>query len=253
MKKETNKLKDVWEISKKTAIQNTLIPTIQFDKIINSLASLGPFYYYVVDFFDMSLSHVSSSITDIHGFDPETVTFDDVINSIHPEDMDFVAKAEQTNLEFLYGIIGKDNVVNYKSSYCFRSRMKDGTYQMLNHQAIVLTIDGNGGVGKALNIHTNIDHITKINNFTVSLIGINGNPSYFDIKTNYNKHEYILFSNREIEIVKLIAEGHNTSQISKNLHISENTVKTHRKNINKKSGCKNATALINKCSSIGLI
>ena len=69
MEKETNKLKDVWEISKKTAIENTLIPSIQLDEIINSLISIGPFYYYVIDFFDMYLSHVSPSIEDIHGFD----------------------------------------------------------------------------------------------------------------------------------------------------------------------------------------
>lgn len=253
MKKGTNKLKDVWEISKKTAIKNTLIPNIQFDKIINSLASVGPFYYYVVDFFDMSLSHVSSSITDIHGFDPETVTFDDIIHSIHPDDLEFVSKAENTNLDFLYNVIGKQNILHYKTNYCFRSKFKNGKYGMLNHQAIVLTIDENGGFGKSLNIHTNIDHITKINSFTISLIGLNGNPSYLDINVNYDKPEYILFSNREIEIIKLIAEGHNTAQIAKKLHISENTVSTHRKNINKKSGCKNATALINKCSSIGLI
>lgn len=253
MKKETNKLKDVWENSKKTAIQNTLIPTIPFNKIINSLVSVGPFYYYVIDFFDMSLSHVSSSITDIHGFDPETVTFDDIIHSIHPEDMEFVSKAENTNLDFLYNVIGKENILQYKMNYCFRSKFKNGEYGMLNHQAIVLTTDEKGNFGKSLNIHTNIDHITKKNSFTSSLIGLNGNPSYLDIKINYTKHEYILFSNREIEIIKLIADGFNTTQISKNLHISENTVSTHRKNINKKSGCKNATALINKCSSIGLI
>lgn len=253
MEKETNKLKDVWEISKKTAIENTLIPSIQLDEIINSLVSIGPFYYYIIDFFDMSLSHVSPSIEDIHGFDSKTVTFDDIINSIHPEDMEFVSKAEKTNLNFLYNVIGKENVLHYKTNFCFRSKFKNGVYGMLNHQAIILTTDEHGGFGKSLNIHTRIDHITKINYHTISLIGLNGHPSYFDIKINFKKNDYILFSDREIEIIKLIAEGFHTLKIAKNLHISENTVKTHRKNINKKSGCTNATTLINKCISMGLI
>jgi len=253
MRKETNKLKEVWEISKKTAIRNTLIPNLKFDEIINSLASVGPFYYYVIDFFDLSLSHVSSSITDIHGFDPEIVTFEDIIHSIHPEDMEFVSKAESTNLDFLYNVIGKENILQYKTNYCFRSKLKNGEYGMLNHQALVLTTDDNGNFGKSLNIHTNINHITKKNSYTISLIGLNDNPSYTDIPVNHSVNKFTSFSNREIEIIKQIAEGLQNKEIATKLFISEFTVKTHRKNIYKKSDCRNATELTNKCFSIGLI
>lgn len=253
MKKEDNKLKIVWEQENKTAVQSTIIPDINFNELISSLVSLGPFYFYVVDFFDMSISHVSPSIKSIHGFDPDTVTFDDIIKTIHPEDMDFVANAEQANLKFLYTIIGAENVVNYKTSYSFRSKMKNGEYSMLNHQAIVLTTDDNGGFGKSLNIHTNIDHLTKKNSYTFSLIGLKDNPSYMDINVTHESVEFTLFSTREIEIIKLISEGSSTIEIAENLGISQHTVKTHRKNINKKSGCKNASELVNKCISQGLI
>jgi DNA-binding CsgD family transcriptional regulator len=253
MKEERNKLKLVWEEGQKTATTNTKIPNINFSEIVNSLISLGPFYFYVVDFFDMSLSNVSPSIKDIHGFDPETVTFDDIIAAIHPEDMDFVAKAEETNLKFIYQVLGKENITNYKSSYSFRSKMKDGSYSMLNHQAIVLTTDEHGGFGKSLNIHTVIDHLTKKNNHTISLIGLKDNPSYMDINISFNSNEFTSFSKREIEIIKLISAGCTSTQIAENLIISENTVKTHRKNINKKSDCKNTSELINKCITQGLI
>lgn len=250
---EENKLKIVWGNGKKTATENTLIPEINFNKIIGSLVSLGAFYFYVIDFYDMSISHVSPSIQDIHGFDPETVTFDDIINSIHPDDMEFVAKAEEANIKFLYEVIGKDKVMNYKSNYSFRSRMKNGEYCMLNHQAIILTLDQNGGFGKALNIHTNISHITVKNNYAISLIGLKDNPSYTDIKVSYSSSDFTIFSKREIEIIKLIAEGYINSEIATKLNISQHTVKTHRKNINKKSECKNVSELLNKCISQGLL
>ncbi|WP_366187100.1 LuxR C-terminal-related transcriptional regulator [Flavobacterium ovatum] len=253
MENEDNKLKKVWKEGNKTARQLTSIPEINFNELISSLVSLGPFYFYVIDFFDMSISHVSPSIKDIHGFDPETVTFDDIIQTIHPEDMDFVANAENANLKFLYNIVGVDNIVNYKASYSFRSRLKNGEYGMLNHQAIVLTTDENGGFGKALNIHTNIDHLTKKNSYTFSLIGLKDNPSYTDINVSFESNEFTCFSKREMEIIKLISEGLTTIQISEIFNISEHTVKTHRKNINKKSDCKNASELINKCISLGLI
>lgn len=253
MKEEKDKLKLVWENGQKTAATNTTIPDINFNAIINSLISLGPFYFYVVDFFDMSLSHVSSSINEIHGFNPGTVTFNDIIGTIHPEDMEFVAKAEEANLNFIYQIIGKEHITNYKSCYSFRSRMKDGTYCMLNHQAIVLTTDEQGGFGKSLNIHTVIEHLTKKNNHTISLIGLKDNPSYMDIKPSFNSNAFISFSEREIEIIKLISAGNTSTQIAENLIISTNTVKTHRKNINKKSNCKNTSELIRKCIAQGLI
>src|SRR5690606_6643653 len=117
----------------------------------------------------------------IHGLNPETVTFSDILATIHPEDMEFVRTAEDTIIDFMYDILGTEMVLNYKTCYSHRSRMKNGKYAMLNHQALVLTTDEKGKFGKSLNIHTCIDHLTKLNTHTVSLIGLNNLPSYMDI------------------------------------------------------------------------
>ncbi|CAM4049061.1 LuxR C-terminal-related transcriptional regulator [Flavobacterium antarcticum] len=249
----TNKLQQLWDSADEIARQSTALPLIDFNELLNSLISIGPYYFYVVDFYDRSLSHVSPSIKEIHGFDPETVTFDAIINAIHPDDMEFVAKAEETNIKFIYDIIGKENVLQYKSNYCFRARLKNGSYSLFNHQAIVLTTDENGGFGKALNIHTDIGHVCKQNSYTTSLIGMKDQPSYTDIKVLFNSNDFTYFSQREIQVLKLISQGYITSQIARQLNISEHTVKTHRKNINKKGDCKNVSELVNKCVSKGLI
>lgn len=254
MKQETNKLKSVWLETQKTALENTIIPSLNFAEIINNLVSVGPFYFYVVDFFDMSLSHVSDSITAIHGFEPDTVTFDDIIGTIHPDDMEFVAQAEKSIFDFLYHKIGPENVLNYKHNYSFRSKMSDGSYRMLNHQALVLTTDNEGGFGKSLNIHTDINHITKINPYTFSLIGLGEFPSYLDIKINHeNSNQYSSFSPREFEIIKLIYSGCSTKEIADVLHLSFHTIKTHRKNILRKSNCRNLSELIHMCVASGMI
>ena len=250
---EINKLKNVWEVAELTTNIRTLIPQYNFDEIISSLVSLGPFYYYVIDFSDMSLSHVSKSITDIHGFDRETVTFDDILKTMHSDDMAFVAKAETTCIEFLHAKLGIEKILHYKTNYSFRSRMKNGEYCLLNHQALVLTIDDNNRVGKSLNIHTNIDHITQTNSNTISLIGLNGEPSYTNISIILDSKDINSFSKREIEIIKLISKGYSNKKIANSLAISESTVKTHRRNINEKSGTKNAIELVLKCMLQGLI
>ncbi|WP_200829533.1 LuxR C-terminal-related transcriptional regulator [Aequorivita lipolytica] len=196
---------------------------------------------------------MSTSISDIHGFDPATVSFNDILGTMHPEDMDFVAAAEQANFEFLYNTLGKENVLNYKSCFSFRSRMKDGSYAMLNHQALVLTLDHEGKVGKSLNIHTRIDHLTKTNTHTLSLIGLNDLPSYLNIPVAGFANTSEIYSKREIDILKLIADGQNNNEIAETLFISSLTVKKHRNNILRKTDCKNTSQLIKKCVLQGLI
>lgn len=253
MNLEIEKLNSVWTNSQQTTTQNTLLPEINFEDVISSVISTGPFYYYIVDFFDMSLSNVSPSIMDIHGFDSQTVSFKDILETIHPDDMEFVAKAEQRNIEFLFGTLGIDKVLNYKSCFSFRSRMKNGEYAMLNHQALLLTLDEHGKFGKSLNIHTRIDHLTKTNTNQISLIGLNGNPSFMNIDVDNDTVSSVKYSKREIDILKLISDGLSTSEIAEQLFISPLTVKKHRNNILGKTACKNTSQLIKQSILQGLI
>jgi DNA-binding NarL/FixJ family response regulator len=60
-------------------------------------------------------------------------------------------------------------------------------------------------------------------------------------------------SPREIEIIRLIAKEFTTSQISKELFLSEHTVETHRKNIIRKTGVKSVLGLVNYAREQGLL
>lgn len=60
-------------------------------------------------------------------------------------------------------------------------------------------------------------------------------------------------SKRELEITKLIAEGLNAEEIGERLFISSHTVRTHRKNILKKTDSKNTIQLVARTIAAGLI
>lgn len=60
-----------------------------------------------------------------------------------------------------------------------------------------------------------------------------------------------LFSKRELEIIKLIADGKDSKEIAERLFVSILTIKTHRQNILDKSGCHNVVALVAKGISEG--
>lgn len=61
-----------------------------------------------------------------------------------------------------------------------------------------------------------------------------------------------LLSVRELEIVKLIAEGHSGPEIGKLIHLSPHTVYTHRKNIMKKLQIQGTSELIKFAINEGL-
>lgn len=58
---------------------------------------------------------------------------------------------------------------------------------------------------------------------------------------------------RQVEVLKLIANGHANKDIASELHISENTVKTHLKQIFRELGVNKRTACVRKAQSLGLI
>jgi len=248
----------VWNNSKEYISKSAIgIDQFKMDEIIANVFSNGPFYFYIIDFFDMKIKYISGSVKELIGLEPETVTFQNILSKIHPEDMPHVTKSEALLWETIFNKIGRDILKNCKTSYCFRVQTADGSYQLFNHQTIMLTSDEKGNIGKSLNIHTNISHLTQKNNFNVSIIGMFGKPSYLNINLNESKpmpnKTVSAFSKREIEIIRLMSEGLTNIEIADALCIAHNTVKNHRKNILQKANCKNIGDLIAKCITEGLI
>lgn len=255
---DIRKLFKVWEDNEMMAKRSAELPAIHLDDLIPSMFSSGPMYYYIIDFFDMSLSNISPSIKEIHGLDPKTVTFNDILALIHPEDMNHVSLSEKTIFDKIYNVVGFEHCTNYKMQYSLRFKTADLSYKLFLHQAIIVSTDQNK-VSKSLNIHTDISNITQINNHHASLIGLNGAPSYINIggKSTEDKSiagsTGIFFSSREMQILNLIAEGLTNSAIAEQLNLAKDTVKNHRRNIMEKAGVNNTAKLIKKCMMEGVI
>ena len=248
---EIQNLYNVWQPNRIAKSNESL--QISFDDLTNSIISTGPFYFYIIDFFDMSVSHTSPKISEIHGFDAETVSFNDILGAIHPDDIEFVAKAEAVATDFFYKKVGYEKMLRYKTSYNFRFRLKNGEYALFNHQSLMLSLDDDGGLGRSLNIHTQIDHLSNLNTYKVSFIGLNGEPSFMNVNPDEKNQELKEFSKREIDIIKLIGNGLSNAEIAEKLFISILTVKKHRNNILSKSDSKNTAQLIKNCILQGII
>jgi DNA-binding CsgD family transcriptional regulator len=71
------------------------------------------------------------------------------------------------------------------------------------------------------------------------------------VRQNFGQFQNL--TDRELEILKLIASGDTNSRISDKLFISIETVKQHRKNIKKKTECKNTVALVRFAQAFDLV
>jgi len=229
---------------------------ILIDELLSNILCTGPHYYYIVDFYDRQIKYISHSVLSVLGLAPESARFDDIINSIHPDDIDYVAKAESTVLDYLYNHIGCSRVKEFKNSYCFRMKTPDNSYQLFQHQSVILTTDQYGGFARALNIHTNISHLTKVNNYQAIVASITGEQQYvyLDVLNNGKPPvRSIVLSRREKEIVSQIARGLASKEIASKLCVSVHTINTHRRNILQKAGVKSSGELVSRCVSEGLI
>lgn len=73
------------------------------------------------------------------------------------------------------------------------------------------------------------------------------------IMQQFPRKPLILLSNREIQCLRLLAQGISTILIAEQLHISRETVNTHSKSIRNKLDCKNITEAVYKALTWGLI
>ncbi len=252
MTKPNNEIHEVWNsFERNFSNQRSGLNITQLKDLRDSIFCPGPYYYYVVDFSTRQCSYVHESVSDFFGISPSDFSFERIVNGIHPDDVAFAVECEKMVHEFLYNRIDRRDITSYKINYSIRIKNKDDEYKMISHQALTLSTDEDDKIAHVLNIHTDVSHLFSINNNKISFLGINGRPSFcridpFNPEFQDNKSG-LSFSDRETEIIRHVADGLTTLEISGHLHISEETVKTHRKNILAKAGCKNMPELIAKC------
>ena len=251
---QNHPLVEVWNtypgVRKGRVILN--IPPVE--RIIGEMFAIGEFYYYVLNLTNSTLSHHHKNILKLHGLSSFPENLKEVIDLTHPDDMGFVLKAEQTVIEKIIEI-GFEHQLYLKSSYCFRMKTAEGNYELFHHQAIITMEDESGQPVQAINIHTNIHHITKENPYTVLISGIGPRNDFQQIKLDHFSSSASTehLTQRETEVLSLIAKGYSGPEIAKMLVLSEHTVRTHRKNILRKTASRNCKELVKKAFERGLV
>lgn len=235
------------------------LPADIASQIAANFLCAGPSYYYVVELGLHRFVYVSQGITGVLGADPETLEIRDIVERVHPEDLPFFARCEEIVARFFLEKIPAEERTLYKTSYVMRLRHNDGTYRYILHQAAAIELDSFGRMSRILGVHTDIGHLVSGVKRRLSLIHLGGGPSYLNIDVDQAEDPFRpqasrhAFSMRELQVIRLFAEGHTAEEVAALLHLSAGTVRTHRRNVLQKSGCANMTALVALCVREGWV
>jgi DNA-binding CsgD family transcriptional regulator len=196
---------------------------------------------------------VSKSVKDIMGYESSELSIPFLNGKIHPEDFPWFLTFGNIIIRF-FSQLSLEKLMKYKVRYDFRLKKNNGEYARILYQGILIEHDNDGKFLRTLNVHTDITYLKQEGKPTISMIGLDGEPSYIDLGTdNMFKESNDDLSKREKQILMLLIEGRLSKKIGSFLHISKQTVDTHRKNMLHKKHLSNTGELIGKAIRYGWI
>lgn len=242
---KVDKLRDIWE-NIPTAVTEQL--DLSQKEIINRYMDVfhfGEYFYVIFNTRTAEMEYVNPNVEKILGYTPEEFRLQMVLDSIHPDDLPYYYHYEQSAVRFFSGL-APDLFFKYKFAYDYRLLIKDKSYKRMQQQIVPLFYFPEGGV-RTLGIFTDLTHLNMHGIPKLSFIGMQGAPSYYNVHLNDSFHfSSPLFTKRELEILHYIVQGLKSQDIADELNRSLLTVRTHRKNIFRKSGCNSVQELLVK-------
>lgn len=256
-KEELKNIMNVWETRNKIVQPTDSKAYIQFVDQIANLFSAGSFYYFVMNFVTLKMELIHEGTKTVLGIENNEFNFEKLYEIMHPDDRDKIPVKENIAIDFFYNHVSFEDIYDYKVVYLMRLKHKDGTYKTILHQSKTMVVSEDGKVQQTLVVHTDVtylnipfDHkVSFISSIKPSFYALDTEPKFKALEKNYAE----LLTTREKEIIKKLSEGNNFNEIARLLHLSPHTINTHKKNILKKTDCKNTTELVANCIREGVI
>jgi|GEM_PF-2804851 len=180
-------------------------------------------------------------LTQVLGYSTRQWTIRAFMSLIHPLDVHDIIDIRKD----ITKISKKHDFDPYGVVFLFAIRIlhAQGHYINLCGQCTINTSSHKGQVSSFLTVFNDVTGFNTQNSGIRKIVGSDRDGHNFSM-INHNNKNKILFTARELEILRLMDEGLNSSDIAKKLFISINTVNNHRSNMLHKSQAKNAIQLL---------
>jgi len=216
--------------------------------------SPGPSFQNIFDHTIQDFVYLSPNLNNLIGISKEGFSMREFIDRIGEQDLKHFFLCQEIASNFYFNEIEKKDILSYKLSFQYKFKFHN-KYKLVLHQAICLNQSKEGRMIQVLANVSDISHFTTKR--SSNIVFTNLNTDELIVKNaedpTANEEDNSIFTKRENEIIRLIAEDHSSEEIADLLFISKNTVRTHRQNILKKSNEKTYTALISNMIKSGLL
>ena len=185
----------------------------------------------------------------VFGFSSEMINLPLILNRYHPEDGLIVKGLIKSLLEQVLEKPVPEGTELMRIVYRFMDA--GGHYRNILSNTFVCKLDESGRIQRFMIKYTDLDFLDKSD-----IVEWWVNEKFLDqermLEDVYGERR-LVFTGREIDVVREMISGKTNMEIAEILNISEHTVSTHRKNIFYKACCNEVVALHKFCKSNGIL
>lgn len=224
--------------------------------LVQNLWTIGQSFVIVSNLSTWHMESVSGECEEVSGYSAEEILAQDAEFSMQfglPEDTRFNILVTHLGMEYFEKCPVEERELIF-FVYFYRARRKDGRIITVQHQCFPICFDKNNLPFVFSNIYTDVTYLgitqvpqaLKINRYTHEVFHIEPQNLKFDKAETE-------FSVREREIIKLLLKGNSSRLIAEQLFLSQETVRTHRKNILRKAGLNSTAELLSYAITRGIV
>jgi DNA-binding CsgD family transcriptional regulator len=243
-------------------VEKQIIETNNFELFnnpqFNNFLELSPGVTGIFNFDTLQYEYISKNVKNIFGYDSDEfmnggLRFNySILNTTHADII--ASNIFPMYLEQCVKYASAGNLKKLRFSYEYMVNCKSGKAIWCLHQSTIMEVDENGYPLLDLFIITDINETKKDDLINFTIAKKNDQDVFDTIHTFcYQTKDLGLLSGREMQILKLLCEGNTTPKIASILHLSEHTVKTHRKNIMQKMEVRNSMDIMKIAYEKGLL
>lgn len=208
---------------------------------INAMMKKNKQFFYIGDMLQLKILYTCESVRETLGIEPSDFDPGYHMTTTHPDDLQRHSVARSKMFKLCNDLFRTGGDYEILSSN-FRFQHAQGHYTNFLIQAYAFTSNVPRPTTYALFIGTDIDWFGPIKHGYNFYLG--KDLSCFRVPDKELILTGCVFTDREYEVLKLIKEGLDSSQIGKKLFLSTHTIDTHRRNILKKTQHSTTSELI---------
>lgn len=185
---------------------------------------------------------------------------EEYLQILHPDDMPYVLSYVKLIYEFLV-TIPRSKKEHIRPYICFRM-LQPGTtqYRWVLFQYVNWEYAADGMIACILHLVTDISHIKQDNHVRLTILDCSEEENQLFFSNipqpdtrSLNNMTVCRLGSRELDVLRLMAQGLGSKQIAEQLQIAKNTVDNHRQSLLKKTGAASSAEVVAYALKNGLL